>query len=164
MSDDRGEGALERGPGGPGGAAVPAALEQDFDAGSLYALRSAVSAHAAAAGLDGTRVYDVVAAAHELAANAVRHGAGHGHLRLWADGGVLTCEVSDAGAAPNGDGKTADEAQAPWPAEHSHGLWVVEQVADQFTIDRGPLGTTATATFTFDALRYAVPNQEGHRA
>lgn len=33
----------------------PAPLEQDFDAGSLYALRSAVAAHAAAAGLSPHR-------------------------------------------------------------------------------------------------------------
>jgi hypothetical protein len=56
-----------------------ALLEQAFDRDSLYALRSAVAAHAAEAGLPRQRVYDVVVAdVHELAANAVRHGAGHG--------------------------------------------------------------------------------------
>jgi len=126
----------------------PARLEQDFDDGSLYALRSAVAAHAAAAGLPPARVHDVVAAAHEMAANAVRHGAGHGRLRLQAADGVLTCQVTDDGpAAPAKDGKP-DTGTTPWPAEHSHGLWVIEQVADQFTIDRGPAGTTATAVFT----------------
>jgi anti-sigma regulatory factor (Ser/Thr protein kinase) len=120
-----------------------------FDAGSLYALRSAVAAHAAAAGLSPARVYDVVAAAHELAANAVRHGAGHGRLRLLAADGVLTCQVSDDGpaAAAGGDEHPGAEA-APWPAEHGHGLWVVGQVASQFTIDRGLAGTTTTAVFT----------------
>jgi hypothetical protein len=39
-------------------------LEQDFDFGSLYALRAAVSAHAAEAGMTGARLYDVVTAAH----------------------------------------------------------------------------------------------------
>jgi anti-sigma regulatory factor (Ser/Thr protein kinase) len=125
-----------------------AALEQDFDTGSLYALRSAVSAHAAAAGLVPARVYDVVAAAHELAANAVRHGAGRGRLRLWAADGVLICQVSDDGPPAADEGETPDAgAAAPWPVDHSHGLWLVGQVADQFTIDRGPAGTTAVATF-----------------
>jgi hypothetical protein len=55
-------------------------LEQSFDGDSLYALRSAVAAHAPAAGLPRQRVYDVVTAAPERAANAVRHGAGHGQL------------------------------------------------------------------------------------
>jgi anti-sigma regulatory factor (Ser/Thr protein kinase) len=126
----------------------PVRLEQDFEDGTLYALRSAVAAHAAAAGLPPSRVHDVVAAAHEMAANAVRHGAGHGHLRLQAADGILTCQVSDHGAPAPGPGDSLDPGTAPWLAEHGHGLWVIEQVADQFTIDRSPVGTTATATFT----------------
>lgn len=85
-------------------------LEQDFDAGSLYVLRAAVSAHGADVGLDRGRLYDLVTVAHELAANAVRHGAGRGHLRLWLDGGLLHCEVSDAGRARAEDGQ-ADGAE-----------------------------------------------------
>lgn len=126
----------------------PARLEQDFDDGSLYALRSAVAAHAAAAGLPPGQVHDVVAAAHEMAANAVRHGAGHGHLLLQAADGVLTCQVTDDGPAAPSPGDSPDAGTAPWAAVHSHGLWVIEEVADQFTIDRGPAGTTVTATFT----------------
>ena len=45
------------------------------------------------------RVYAVVVAAHELAANAVRHGAGRGRLRLRADGAFLYCQASDDGPA-----------------------------------------------------------------
>jgi len=134
-------------------------LDQAFDAGSLYALRAAVAAHAAAAGLGKSRVYDVTAVAHELAANAVVHGAGHGQLRLWTAGGFLYCQVSDDGrdhpadppvpsgdrnaprAAPSGDGA------APWPAEHGHGLWLARQVTDNVGIGHGPSGTTATARF-----------------
>lgn len=146
MTGDRSRPGAGRQPSG-GVPPRPAALEQDFDVGSLYALRSAVGAHAAAAGMPPEKVYDVVTAAHEMAANAVRHGAGHGHLRLRSADGVLTCQVSDDGPAPTGrDGP--DAATAPWPAEYSHGLWVIRQIADQFTIDRGPAGTTTTATFT----------------
>jgi hypothetical protein len=43
------------------------ALEQVFDGDLLYALRSAVAAHAAQAGLPPGRAHDVVIAAHELA-------------------------------------------------------------------------------------------------
>lgn len=127
-------------------------MDQEFDSGSLYILRSAAGAHAAAAGLGRDRVYDVVAAAHELAANSVRHGPGHGRFRMWADARFLYCEVSDGG--PAGDASTPSGTPAgtpPWPAKHGHGLWVVAQVADQFTIDRGPAGTTATAGFAITA-------------
>jgi anti-sigma regulatory factor (Ser/Thr protein kinase) len=141
------------GTGLPAGSVI---LEQDFDFGSLYALRAAVSAHAAEAGMGGSRLYDVVTAAHELAANAVRHGAGRGHLRLWIVDGILRCEVSDHGRAePAGDSQAsqAREAEqaigrpAEWKQQHGHGLWVVNQIADQFTINRGPAETTATAAF-----------------
>src|SRR5271170_2597937 len=102
MTGDPRRGQEGRGPsGGTPPMSVP--LEQDFDAGSLYALRSAVAAHAAAAGLPPGRVYDVVVVAHELAANAIRHGAGHGRLRLLAADGILTCQVTDDG--PDAGGK-----------------------------------------------------------
>jgi len=134
-----------RWPGERGVPAGPAFLEQGFDSGSLYVLRAAVAAHAAAAGLSRSRVYNVVAAAHELAANAVRHGAGRGRLRLWADGAFLYCQVSDDGPARSADQQPP--GAAAWHREHGHGLWLVGEVADQFGIDHGPDGTTATAAF-----------------
>jgi len=135
--------------GAPGGAPV---LDQGFDAGSLYLLRAAVAAHASAAGLSPLRVYDVVAAAHELAANAVLHGAGRGRLYLRCNGAVLYCQVSDDGQA----GRDQDPGQDPggtpaWPVRHGHGLWLIAQVTDQFSIDHGPAGTTATAGFTISS-------------
>lgn len=135
----------------PGADAPPGkltALEQPFDAGSLYALRAAVAAHAAGAGLSRLRVYDVTAVAHELAANAVVHGAGNGLLRLWADGGFLYCEVSDQGlgATENAAGEPAP-GDGPWRAQRGHGLWLAGQVTDRLSIDHGPSGTTATARF-----------------
>lgn len=138
-------------PRGPGAPAGPL-LEQRFDAGSLYALRAAVSAHAAAAGLSRQRVYDVTAAVHEMAANAVLHGAGHGRVRLWTQGGFLYCQVSDAGPARRDDSGSPPRA-VPWPAEHGHGLWIVAQVADNSSTDHGPVGTTVTARFALSPAR-----------
>ena len=145
-----------RRPDGAADGAAPAGftpLDQAFDADSLYALRAAVAAHAAAAGLGRSQVYDVTAVAHELAANAVVHGAGHGRVRLWADGGFLYCQVSDDGRdgltnqpGASGDASRLDGA-ASWPAEHGHGLWLAGQVADDVGIGHGPSGTTATARF-----------------
>jgi anti-sigma regulatory factor (Ser/Thr protein kinase) len=122
-----------------------AVLDQAFDGDSLYALRAAVAAHAAQAGLSPQRVYDIVAASHELAANAVRHGAGHGRLRLWADSRSLHCQVSDDGPAEQ-DETSSDPAA--WQREHSHGLWIIDQVADKITLERDRAGTTVTVTFT----------------
>ena len=142
MTADSGSSPTPRAP-----AASAGPLEQRFDAGSLYALRAAAAAHAAAAGLSRQRVYDVTAAVHELAANAVLHGAGQGRLRLWSQDGFLHCQVSDAGPISKDDAGGSSRA-LPWPAEHGHGLWIVAQVADDSSIDHGLVGTIITARFS----------------
>src|SRR5579859_1058823 len=139
---DRAGGRL-RGAGG----GEPPVLDQAFDGDSLYSLRAAVAAHASQSGMPEGRVWDVVLAVHELAANAVRHGAGHGRLRLWVTGGGIRCEVTDAGA------EAGSRDAAPWPAEHGHGLWLVRQVADQASLDTGPSGTVAVIDFRFASDR-----------
>jgi len=80
----------------------------------------------------------VTAVAHELAANAVVHGAGHGQLRLWADDKFLYCQVTDDGRDGPAGGARQPDGTAPWPAEHGHGLWLAGQLADHVAIGRGP--------------------------
>jgi anti-sigma regulatory factor (Ser/Thr protein kinase) len=147
-------------PPGPGigitARAQPAALDQSFDGDSLYAVRAAVAAHASEAGIPEGRVRDVVLAVHELAANAVRHGAGQGRVQLWSTGDELRCEVTDTGAPPAGaddhpDASSRDAAQ--WPVEHGRGLWLVQKVADQASLDSGPSGTVAVLSFRFASRR-----------
>jgi anti-sigma regulatory factor (Ser/Thr protein kinase) len=136
------------------GAEVPPILTQDFDAGSLYALRAAVAAHATQAGAPEPRAGDIVLAVHELAVNAIRHGAGYGRLVVSNRDGVLHCQVTDDGkppAAEAGTGRgttTASHEGAPWPSEKGHGLWLVRQVADHVSLQAGPGGTIAAASFT----------------
>jgi anti-sigma regulatory factor (Ser/Thr protein kinase) len=140
-------------PGAPGPAAP--VLDQAFDADSLYALRAAVAAHAAhaaQAGLPQHRADDLVVAAHELAANAILHGAGHGRLRLWQQEQALQCQVTDDGA-PEAAGAGPDAEPAPrdparWHCERGHGLWLVREVADEVSLRSGPGGTVATISFT----------------
>ena len=148
-------GLAARPPGPASGASQLRPLDQRFDSGSLYALRSAVAAHAAATGLGPQQVYDVTAAAHELASNAVRHGAGHGRLRLWVSAGSLYCQVRDGGPALASAAPASGQAQ--WPARHGHGLWIVRQVASQLGIQHGSGGTAVTARFAI-----ATPSQPAH--
>ncbi len=132
-----------------------------FDSGTLQALRADVHARVSRAGLDIHRVEEIVLAIHELAANAIKHGAGAGRLRIWDLAGTLRCQVDDGpraldDPAPGTDpGEVkATEAQSPsgtsvvsrW-ATPGHGLWVVQQVADQLRITSTPRGTSATVTF-----------------
>jgi anti-sigma regulatory factor (Ser/Thr protein kinase) len=142
----------------PGGGASRAAhasaltplLDQEFDPGTLYALRAAVQSHAGQAGLSEDRVGELVLAVQELAANAIAHGAGHGHFRMWALVGALSCEVIDGGppgtTGPSGTGGSPAVAD-PWPAATGHGLWLVRQVADRLDLRSGPRGTRAVVTF-----------------
>jgi len=150
-------------PGGGAGRAAHASaltplLDQEFDPGTLYALRAAVQAHAAQAGLSEDRVAELVLAVHELAANAIAHGAGHGHFRMWALAGALSCEVVDGGTSGTAGFSGTDGSAAvadPWPVADGHGLWLVRLVADRLDLRSGPRGTRAMVTF-------ALPPPEDH--
>ena len=119
------------------------ALDQAFDADSLYALRAAVAAHGSQAGLSEGRTRDLVLAVHELAANAVRHGAGQGRLRLWAAPDAVRCEVTDAGVPGEADATDA----TGWQAEPGHGLWLVRRIADSACVRSSASGTVAAVIF-----------------
>ena len=135
-----------------------------FDSGTLPAVRAEVRNHARRAGFSESRIDDMVLAIHELAANAVSHGAGAGRLRIWALSGALQCQVDDGDPLASGDpaGSAAARqggeviamnsasrtaALSSWPAAPGHGLWVVQQVADQMQIIAGPRGTRAAVIF-----------------
>jgi len=147
-------------------------LDTMFDSGTLHVLRADVQVLASRTGFPDHRVEDMVLAIHELAANAVHHGAGAGRLRIWNLAGALHCQVDDgppafgspaAPGAGHGDGG-ATETESPsspsavssWQATRGHGLWVVRQVADQLQVTSGAQGTSATVTFN--------PSPEGGNA
>jgi anti-anti-sigma factor len=158
MTHDRGRPKLPGGewPGGQlqgpcagtgGGQEQSPALDQAFDADSLYALRAAVAAHASQAGMPEGRVGDLVLAVHELAANAVWHGAGHGRLRFWVTADAVVCEVSDDGAAGGDLGGHGPAEAASWSIDFGHGLWLVRQIANQASLRTGTDGTVAVVSF-----------------
>jgi anti-sigma regulatory factor (Ser/Thr protein kinase) len=125
------------------GEPVVPVLDLAFDSGTLDALRAGVKARACEAGLPEDRAEDVVLAIHELAANAVCHGAGAGRLRIWQLAGSLHCEVEDGAPASGG----------PLPSRPGHGLWLVRQIADRMRVLSGALGTRATVGFDLPARR-----------
>jgi anti-anti-sigma factor len=130
-----------------GGGQEPPVLDQVFDADSLYTLRAAVAAHGLQAGLSEGRVMDLVMAVHELAANAVLHGAGRGRARIWNTGEALRCEVTDDGPPEAAaDPEAGPRGNDAWRIDPDHGLWLVRQVADQTSVQPGPGGTVAMVT------------------
>jgi anti-sigma regulatory factor (Ser/Thr protein kinase) len=143
-------------------ATATSVLDQCFDASSLSALRTATQACAAKAGMPAERATDVVIALHELAANAVRHGAGSGRLRIWDHVGALYCRVDDDGPAAtlpgaargdaSTDGAAGQNLADRWPREAGHGLWLARQVADQMTLRCDSRGTSAVITFSVPTI------------
>jgi anti-sigma regulatory factor (Ser/Thr protein kinase) len=119
-------------------------LVREFDADALTGLREAVLGYATACGMPEDRAIDVMLAVHELAANAVHHGPGHGRLLLHVTAGTLQCEVSDPGPARR-------NGTAPWPVEQGHGLWLVQITADHVRVTSGPHGSLITVVFTLNA-------------
>jgi anti-sigma regulatory factor (Ser/Thr protein kinase) len=161
--------AIQGAPPGDPGATPRPLLEQAFGPGSLPALRAAVHAHAARAGMPKARADDLTLAAHELAVNAIQHGAGHGRLLMWHQDGMLHCQVEDDGPARQARRDPAGPGQnqaAQWPRRQPHGLWLARALADQMTIMSGPSGTRAAVAFTLpDAparpARRALPPAAG---
>jgi anti-sigma regulatory factor (Ser/Thr protein kinase) len=109
-----------------------------FDRERLSAARRLAAGEARLAGLAADRVDDVVLAVGELAANSIRHGGGHGTLRVWTEGDVFVAEISDGGrfTDPLAGRRRADATQVG-----GRGLFMVQHVADLVRTHTGPGGT-----------------------
>ncbi|MEW9550388.1 ATP-binding protein [Nonomuraea sp. NPDC050783] len=112
-------------------------LACEFDHGTLVRVRHEVERVCRLWGLADLTLYRFVVAVNEITTNAVRHGGGHGHLRLWEQGRRLYCRVLDQG--PGG----AAEPRLP-PPEHprGRGLWLARNNVERFTLHSDAHGTT----------------------
>jgi anti-sigma regulatory factor (Ser/Thr protein kinase) len=147
---------------------APPVLDLGFDSGTLHTVRAQTRACVSNAGFREGQAEEVVLAVHELAANAVSHGGGAGWLRVWNRAGALYCQVDDGdvptfssqGADPDGiavikpNGSSDRASVNSLPCEHGHGLWVVQQVADQMQSLSGPGGTSVLIRFDRGAMRH----------
>jgi serine/threonine-protein kinase RsbW len=115
----------------------------------------------------------VVLAVHELAANAIRHGAGAGRLRVWKLVRELCCQVDD-GDPPREDlgwhpgGSTTNTANASdqsvvtsMSCAPGHGLWLVRRVVDRMSTLSGPDGTRVRVAFNLPGAASSVPASPG---
>jgi len=113
-------------------------VELTIGEASLSVLRRRVLAHAADAGASPARAGDLSLAVSELATNSLRHGGGHGRLRLWTDGTKLTCEVADTGHITD---PLAGRRRPTSRQLHGRGLWLVQQLCDLVQVRTEPGGT-----------------------
>ena len=133
-------------------------LDEEFDRGTLHTLRAKVLAQACRAGLSENRATDVVLAVHELATNAISHGAGAGRLRVWKLVRELCCQVDDgdppredpawypSGSTANADAFSQSVVRS-MSSVRGHGLCLVRQVADRMSMLSGPGGTRVRIAF-----------------
>ncbi|WIN00667.1 ATP-binding protein [Actinoplanes oblitus] len=119
-------------------------ITRDFTRADLPALRTEVERFGTAQGLDGLALYRFVAAVHELATNAIRHGGGAGHLYLGHSGTALRCRVTDRGPGFPDPGHELTPPDSR--ALNGRGLWYVRNVAATLDISSDPTGTSVTVT------------------
>jgi anti-sigma regulatory factor (Ser/Thr protein kinase) len=94
----------------------------------LGALRAAVAAEAQKAGVTAPRAAELVVALHEVAMNALMHGAGDASAQTWSDEVAFVCEVTDRGL---GLSETVAGYEPPGEdGEHGRGLWLARQICD----------------------------------
>jgi anti-sigma regulatory factor (Ser/Thr protein kinase) len=113
------------------------AREVRFGLDTISSARAAVAAEAGGAGLGEDRVADLTLAVGEVAANSVRHGGGHGTLRVWREPDAIVCEVRDAGRI---DDALAGRVRPEPLATSGHGLWIANELCDLVQLRSFPDG------------------------
>lgn len=125
--------------GSPGSRALRTrAQTRVFQSLTISAVRMLVSRRAAGAGMDAGRSHDLVLAVCEVASNSVRHARGRGVLRIWQEGDVLICEVTDRGrpARPLAGRDRPEPGQ-----EGGYGLWIAGKLCDEVRVLQSDAGT-----------------------
>lgn len=97
------------------------------DVTGLSALRAAAGALGSTAGLAADRVDDLRVAVTEVATNAITHGGGPAHARLWADRDGVVCEVNGAGVLTD---RLAGRIPPPASSPRGRGLLLVNSLCD----------------------------------
>ena len=115
------------------------ALEREITSDSLVDLRHFLAAEAARAGLSPSRVHDLVLSAHEIATNSIRHGGGHGVLRIWREHDTVICDVRDHGRIAQQP--LAGRVRPELGAAGGWGLWLANQLCDLVQLRELPEGS-----------------------
>jgi len=112
--------------------------ELAFGAEDLAAVRKLVFEWASGLGLGSERAEQLVGAVNELTSNSVRHGGGHGELRMWCEERMLLLEVRDRGHIS----EPLQRRTRPAPGQPTgRGLWLAEELSDLLQIRSGPEGS-----------------------
>jgi anti-sigma regulatory factor (Ser/Thr protein kinase) len=119
-------------------------LQFDFDREAITGARHTVADCASAQGLAGLRLEGFVLAVNEIMTNAVRHGGGHGRVRLARTATGLRCEIRDGGVGE--PARFNGHALPPTEATGGRGLWLARHLCDSFDVETGLDGTRVELT------------------
>ena len=123
-------------------------IEVHFEStSSMSALRAAVRRFADRCGIAHERSADLVLAVSELATNSIRHGEGHGTLRMWNEPDGSVCEVEDSGTISH---PLVGRVRPVEAGEGGRGLWLVNQLCDLVQVRSTPTGTVVRAHMWHD--------------
>jgi anti-sigma regulatory factor (Ser/Thr protein kinase) len=117
-------------------------VEQSFGLSELAKVRQVVAAWATGQRLSPEGIEDLVLAVNELAGNSVRHGGGHGRLRMWREQDTLICELSDRGAIRD---QLVGRVQPEPFSVGGRGMWIANQVCDLVQIRSSRSGSVVRA-------------------
>jgi anti-sigma regulatory factor (Ser/Thr protein kinase) len=119
--------------------------ELEFTAGNLAQVRQTAVDQACGHAMTAERVGAVELVVNELAVNSIRHGGGSGTLRIWAEDGLLICEVTDRGHIT--DPLAGRRPTGPSP-DGRRGLLIAHYTSDLVRLHTAPAGTTIRAHFS----------------
>jgi anti-sigma regulatory factor (Ser/Thr protein kinase) len=114
------------------------AEELAYDAGTMDVVRGLIQRRSIDAGLSERGMQDLVLAVDEMATNSVRHGGGHGLLRVWQEPDALICEVRDAGRIRE---PLVGRVRPAIGQVGGFGVWLANQVCDLVQIRSVASGT-----------------------
>jgi anti-sigma regulatory factor (Ser/Thr protein kinase) len=108
-----------------------------FAVGSLEPVRTFVRDQAGAA-TGAPELSDFLLAVTEVAANSLRHGGGHGMVRVWTTDRAVVCEVRVRGWIRQ---PLVGRTRPALDQESGRGLWMVNQLCDLVQLRSSPAGT-----------------------
>ena len=109
-----------------------------FGPDDLSAVRALVRRACEAVRLHPSAIDDVVLAAHELAANSVKHADNGGSLLVWDEPDALVLEVRDRGHI---DDPLVGRNSLDPSSENGRGIWMANQLCDLVQVRSGAHGT-----------------------
>lgn len=115
-------------------------LSVPFDSASMTAVHRGLVACMANHGDSDFTAYKLPLAISEVMSNAVRHGGGCGQLQIWRHLDRWLIQITDRGKGIPPRYRDALPRRASGRLERG-GLWLVNEICQNITIDTGPAGT-----------------------